>query len=149
MRMETYRFTLETQPSFKDIRYLGDRLYDYNVEHTGRNDGQWLAFFARDGNGEMVAGLHGWTWAGWVKVNYLWVSAADRRRGLGRQLLMLAEAEARKRGCRRATLNTYSFQAPEFYCKLGYRIIATIEGLPEGHRQYTLEKDLSAAGPSR
>jgi hypothetical protein len=62
---------------------------------------------------------------------------------------MLAEAEARKRGCRRATLNTYSFQAPEFYRNLGYRVIATIEGLPEGHRQYTLEKDLAAAGPSQ
>jgi len=40
----------------------------------------------------------------------------------------MAEAEARKRGCSNATLNTFSFQAPEFYRKLGYRIVATIEG---------------------
>jgi ribosomal protein S18 acetylase RimI-like enzyme len=62
--------------------------------------------------------------------------------GGGRQLLLMAEAEARKRGCSNATLNAFSFQAPEFYRKFGYRIVATIESLPEGHRQYTLVKDL-------
>jgi ribosomal protein S18 acetylase RimI-like enzyme len=78
-----------------------------------------------------------------MKVNYLWVAAEERSRGLGRELLLTAEVEALKRGCLRAMLNTYSFQAPDFYQRLGYRIIATIEGLPvEGHRQFTLLKEL-------
>jgi hypothetical protein len=42
-----------------------------------------------------------------------------------------------------ATLNTFSFQAPDFYRQFGYRIVATVEGLPEGHRQHTLVKDLN------
>lgn len=147
--MKADRLMLEAEPTLEDVRFLGDRLYDYNVEHTGRDDGRWLAVFARDENGRVVAGLHGWTWAGWLKINYLWVSAMERRRGRGRQMLLMAEAEARRRGCTRATLNTYSFQAPEFYYKLGYRTIATIEGLPEGHRQYTLVRDLTMGDPSR
>jgi ribosomal protein S18 acetylase RimI-like enzyme len=66
-----------------------------------------------------VAGLHGWTWSGWLKINYLWVSVEERGRGRGRQMLLMAEAEARKRGCSHATLSTYSFQAPDFYRRLG------------------------------
>jgi GNAT superfamily N-acetyltransferase len=142
--MTNQELKLETEPAPEDVRFLGDRLYVYNVEHTGRDDGQWLALFSRDGNYQIVAGLHGWTWAGWMKINYLWVNAKERGRGRGREMVLMAEAEARKRGCSHATLNTYSFQAPEFYRKLGYRIVATIEGLPEGHRQYTLLKYLTS-----
>jgi ribosomal protein S18 acetylase RimI-like enzyme len=142
--MATHPLKLETEPALEDVTFLGDRLYDYNVEHTGRDDGQWLAFFLRDEKDQIVAGLHGWTWSGWLKINYLWVSVEERGRGQGRQMLLMAEAEARKRGCSHATLSTYSFQAPDFYRRLGYRIAATIEGLPEGHRQYTLLKDLTS-----
>ena len=104
-----------------------------------RDDGQWLAIFSRDEQDRIVAGLHGWTWAGWLKINYLWVSPDARRRGRGRQMLLMAEAEARKRGCCQAMLYTYSFQAPDFYHKFGYRTVATIEGLPEGHRHLISE----------
>jgi GNAT superfamily N-acetyltransferase len=147
--MPTYPLKLETEPAPGDVRYLGERLYDHNVEHTGRSDGQWLAIFTRDEKDRIVAGLHGWTWAGWLKINYLWVSADERRQGRGRQMLLMAEAEARKRGCSQAMLSTYSFQAPDFYRKFGYRIVATIEGLPEGHRQHTLVKDLTSGNPPR
>jgi GNAT superfamily N-acetyltransferase len=139
------RLTLETEPAPEDVGFLGDRLYDYNVARTGRDDGQWLGVFCRGEQNQIVAGLHGWTWAGWLKINYLWVSAQERGRGRGRQMLLMAEAEAQKRGCANATLDTYSFQAPEFYCKLGYRIVATVEGLPEGHRQHILVKDLMSS----
>lgn len=140
--MATYRMKLETEPEHADVRVLLEGLYRYNVEQTGRDDGQWLAIFLRDETDDIVAGLHGWTWAGWLKISFLWVSPRERRQGRGQQLLMMAEAEARKRGCANAALNTFSFQAPEFYQKFGYRVAATIEGLPEGHRQFTLVKDL-------
>ena len=55
---------------------------------------------------------------------------------------MLSIAEARRRGCARAHLTTYSFQAPGFYEKLGYRIRHIFEGLPEGHSQLTMVKDV-------
>jgi GNAT superfamily N-acetyltransferase len=143
--MTTYRLQLETEPAYADVKFLLDRLYGYNVERTGRDDGQWLGVFLRDAMDGIVAGLHGWTWGGWLKVNYLWVNLEERRQGRGRHLLLTAEAEARKRGCSHATLNTFSFQAPDFYQKFGYRIVGTIEGLPEGHRQYTLRKDLTVS----
>jgi GNAT superfamily N-acetyltransferase len=144
--MTSYHLKLETEPAHADVKFLLDRLYGHNVDHTGRDDGQWLAIFLRDEMDRIVAGLYGWTWAGWMKIDHLWVSPEERRQGRGRQLLLAAEAEARKRGCSHAILSTFSFQAPDFYPKFGYRIVGTVEGFPEGHRHHTLVKDLTSAG---
>ena len=81
-------------------------------------------------------------WAGCLKVSDLWVCENERCRGQGSELLEAAEDGARARGCRRAILDTHSFQAPAFYQKRGYRIVSTMEDFPPGHRTYTLVKDL-------
>ena len=134
-------YVIEDDPSHHDVRALEDGLYRYNVEETGRADGRWLAIFVRDA-GQVAAGLSGWTWAGWLKVANLWVRPDLRRKGLGRDLLKAAETEAVARGCTRATLDTYSFQAPDFYQRLGYKIVAAVDEFPAGHKHYTLVKDL-------
>ena len=140
--MDSYAFVVETEPRGRDIRYLQHCLYEYNAEQTGFRDGKSLAIFLRDASGSMAAGLYGWTWAGCLKVNDLWVREDERRRGLGSKLLKAAENEARARGCMRAVLDTHSFQAPSFYQKRGYSVVGVVEDFPPGHRTYTLFKSL-------
>ena len=135
------RYVIEDEPNAADVRALEDALYRYNVQQTGRDDGRWLAIFVRDAEG-IVAGVSGWTWAGWLKINNLWVRPERRLEGRGRDLLTAAEAEAKTRGCTRATLETYSFQAPRFYERLGYKIVGTIDEIPAGHKHYFLVKEL-------
>ena len=67
------------------------------------------------------------------------------RRGLGhgRHLLLSAEQEALTRGCEGAVLDTFSFQAPDFYRKLGYAIFGQLDDFPSPHRRYFLTKRLS------
>jgi hypothetical protein len=43
---------------------LSERIYRFNVEATGIGDGRWLRAAVRDEDGELVAGLAGWTWGG-------------------------------------------------------------------------------------
>ena len=134
---------IEVEPAPKDIRFLEDRLYDYNVEQTGSGDGKWLSIFVRDDAGEIAAGLHGWTWSGACRVQSLWVRQDLRRQGYGQRLLGAAEQEARARGCDQVLLDTFSFQAPLFYKKLGYEVIAVVEGFPRRpHSEYHLRKTL-------
>jgi GNAT superfamily N-acetyltransferase len=120
-------YVIEDESSHQDVRALEDGLYHYNVEQTGHGDGRWLAIFVRDTDGKIMAGLSGWTWARWLKVANLWVREDLRRHGHGSELLGAAEKEAKARGCTRATLDTYSFQAPDFYQRLGYKIMAAVE----------------------
>jgi len=138
---------VEVEPESKDIRSLEDRLYEYNVEQTGSDDGKWLSIFVRDDTGDIAAGLHGWTWCGTCKVERLWVRKDLRRQGYGQRLLAAAEQEARARGCHQLLLDTFSFQAPLFYKELGFEIIGVTEGFPRPpHSEYHLRKPLTPTG---
>ena len=145
MDMEKLQIEVEAAP--KDIRSLDDSLYAYNVEQTGSDDGKGLSIFVRDDTGAVVAGLHGWTWCGACKVERLWVRQDLRRQGYGQRLLAAAEQEARARGCHQLLLDTFSFQAPLFYKKLGFEVIGVMEGFPcPPHSEYHLRKALTPAG---
>jgi GNAT superfamily N-acetyltransferase len=138
--VETLR--VDDHPDPRDVQQLREQLYAYNVATTGIEDGRELAIFLRDDRGQILGGLHGYTWGGCLDIREVWVRPDSRRRGYGRTLIEAAEREARARGCRQATLDTHSFQAPEFYRKLGWDIFAELEDYPAGHRKYYLRKAL-------
>jgi len=106
-----------------------------------------LALLLRDpGTGEIEGGLWGLTAWGWLHVELLFVPEALRGRGVGTELLRLAEEEATRRGCRGAWLDTFSFQARGFYERLGYEVFGAIEDHPPGHSHLFMKKAL--ANPS-
>jgi ribosomal protein S18 acetylase RimI-like enzyme len=96
-------------------------------------------------DGNLVGGLLAFTHWNWLFIKQLWVAQEFRARGLGRRLILAAEAEAVARGCAHAHCDTFGFQALPFYEKLGYRVFGTLEDYPPGHTRYFLEKrDLTA-----
>jgi ribosomal protein S18 acetylase RimI-like enzyme len=133
-------------PSDDDVRFLEDRLYDFNCEATGLRDGRLLGVFLRDPAGDVLAGAAGHTWGGTCELRQVWVEPSRRRRGLGRRLLQAAEAEARRRGCHQLVLSTHGFQAPDFYRKLDFEIVAELPDYPRGHSQIFLRKRLRPPG---
>jgi ribosomal protein S18 acetylase RimI-like enzyme len=140
------RLQIETRPSAEDVQFLEDRINEFNVEETGIDDGQLLAIFLRNEQGEIMAGLFGWSWGGCCEIRYLWVHRSWRNQGYGRKLLLAAEQEALARGCGQVVLDTHNFQAPEFYQKLGYEIIGRHEDYPRQYRKYYLRKELVTGG---
>ena len=46
------------------------------------------------------------------------------------------EAEAIRRGCRGAYLDTFSYQARPFYERLGYEVFGTLDDYPAGHQRF-------------
>lgn len=135
--------TVETASTFADVRFLEDRLYEYNVQQTGVDDGQWLAIFLRDDQQTIRAGVEGWTWCGSCYLRHVWVHEDLRRQGVGTQLMQAVEQEARARGCQQIVLESFSFQAPGFYQRLGFAVVAVLEDHPRHHRNYYLRKRLS------
>jgi GNAT superfamily N-acetyltransferase len=127
--------------SESEIAALRDALFEYNYATTGYRDGRSLSCFLRDAD-ELVGGIDGFTWGGYARIDYLWVAARLRGRGLGSRLLGAAEEEARRRGCATVVLDTHSFQAPEFYRARGYAEIGTTIDTPRGHTQTLFQKQL-------
>ncbi len=141
--MPTAELRIETQPTAEQIQYLEDRLYEFNVQATGINDGDYLAIFERDANGRITAGLCGTTWGGCLEIRQLWVDAPLRGAGMGSRMLAAAEAEARLRGCEQILLSTFSFQAPDFYARFGFEVQSVVTDYPRGHRSLQLLKRLT------
>jgi GNAT superfamily N-acetyltransferase len=136
------RFPILETPDVHDVQYLDDRIYDDNVARTGIADARLLTILLRDDDGTIMAGLHGWTWGQCCEVRILWVHARWRSRGLGTRLMADAEAEARARGATQIVLSTHSFQAPDFYRRLGFAPVGRIEDYPVGHASIFLVKRL-------
>lgn len=137
-----YQVTSETKPSDNDLRVLLNGLHDYNTQHSGGGEAEYLSIFLRDESGAVVAGIYGWTAYGWLRIDVLWVQENLRGQGLGKQLLAAAEAEGIRRGCQFATLDSFSFQAPEMYKKLGYSEFGMLDKIAGNQTWHFLKKDL-------
>ena len=83
-----------------------------------------------DGSGDLAAGLSGWTWGVAAGIGMTWVRASARGHGLGASLLARFEEQARERGCTHVFVTSFTFQAPGFYERHGYREIFRWEGVP-------------------
>jgi GNAT superfamily N-acetyltransferase len=113
----------------------------YNLAAVGKFGHRSLTVTIRQ-RGKIVAGLAAETFLGWMFVSLLWVSERHRGKGWGSSLIETAEAEARDRGVRNVYLDSFSFQAPSFYAKLGYREFGRLKEFPAGHDRVFMTKAL-------
>lgn len=133
-------FTTKENPPIEEIERLRSGLRTYNNEVAGETEYYSLSHFVEDEKGELVGGVYGKVGWGWLYIDLLWVASSYRGKGLGSHLMALIEAEANERGVFNYHLATGSFQAPEFYKKLGYEVCGQIDDLPVGYTNYFLKK---------
>jgi GNAT superfamily N-acetyltransferase len=135
--------TLTDAPGREAERVIESGLARYNEEQAGFADARALAVLISDPETKkIVGGLLGRTSLGLLFVDLFFIPGALRGQDLGSQALGMAEDEARRRGCVASVLYTISFQAPEFYERLGYRRFGEIACLPAGTSRIFLSKPL-------
>jgi GNAT superfamily N-acetyltransferase len=130
-------------PDESVLGIIGAGIRDFN--HQRQVDDQKLqplCFVLYASDQTIVGGVTGATYWNWLYIDLLWVKDEFRGCGYGHRLLMLAENEARQRGVTNAYLDSYSFQAPNFYEKHGYQVFGKLENFPAGHQRLFLQKQL-------
>lgn len=100
-------------------------------------------FLLKDETGRIIGGLTGYALYEWMFVQYLSVAEDARGRGLGQALIERAEAWGREQGLGGMWLETFDFQAPDFYRKLGFVEFGAIENHPSGSRRIFFQKRFS------
>jgi GNAT superfamily N-acetyltransferase len=122
---------------------LSDELDIHNAAATPDvRPAEELTVRLEDG-GELVAGASGWTWGVAAGLAMTWVHHDHRRSGLGSTLLTAFEDEARRRGCTHVFVTSFTFQAPAFYQRHGYRETFRWESVPTvGRDDVHMRKDL-------
>ena len=129
-------------PAENEIKYIREALNQFNNEMVGEDGHTPLNIVEYDTNGNVIGGILGGTYWGWMYVDILWVHESNRHNGIGSKLLHEAEQEAIRRGCHHVHLDTMSWQAPEFYKKHGYEVIGILPDIPNGNEKYLLMKAL-------
>ena len=113
---------------------------NYNMATTGRPDYYPVQYYLRSADDEVLGGVIGLIWGDWLHLSYVWVAEPARGQNYARQMVTAAEEYAKKRGCRGAYLETFSFQARPLYEKLGYSLIGEIADFPPGHKFFFMKK---------
>jgi ribosomal protein S18 acetylase RimI-like enzyme len=123
-------------------RKLWDGLVRFNRKTAGPLRYTRVVLSVRDSAGRVLGGLILQSYWKETYVELLWLSEKARRLGFGRRLVQEAERRARRRGSLLLHLNTYSFQAPGFYEKLGFKRFGGMEGSPRGASRHFYVKRL-------
>jgi GNAT superfamily N-acetyltransferase len=140
--MEELQLVYEQFPERALANLVERRLISHAVAATNMTEGFPLGYLLKNARGEWLGGVVGFAWGDWLYVRLLWVAADYRAQGYGTRLMDAAEQFAIGHGCRHATLETFSYQAPAFYLKRGYEIFGQLDGYPPGHTKFYLRKTL-------
>jgi len=134
------RIEVVTETNKKHFEILVSGVREFNRENLGEELSVPLSALAYDAENEIIGGVSGRTIYKQFLIEVVWVSPAARQTGLGSKLMKCAEKEARNRGCVAAQVDTLSFQAPDFYKKLGFEIVGQVSGIPESPDRFFLLK---------
>ena len=129
----------DSAPSIETRRVLGEAISAFHAR-TVPQDSRRFALLVHDRDERLVAGLSGVVAWQWLFVAALWVDDEWRHRRVGSVLMRRAEAIAGDAACHSAWLD--SFQAREFYLRMGYEVFGKLEDYPAGQTRYFLRKSL-------
>ena len=129
----------------QDQDYLIDRLVEYNLSLVKLEQEENFIDLSMKvvEDDKIIAGIIAKMYC-WniVYVDTLWVDPDYRGRRIGEKLLTMLENEAKLKGAKLVHLDTFDFQAKDFYLKQGYEIFGKLEDCPENHCRYYMKKAL-------
>ncbi|MCD5986652.1 GNAT family N-acetyltransferase [Pseudomonas phytophila] len=134
---------LTSNPTDEQVSAILTPLRAYNVAQAGESGAEKFALLVRDEqSNEVLGGLNGSIFYRWMFIELLAVPEQARGQGLGSRLMTMAEDLAREKNCVGIWLDTFDFQAPDFYRGLGYSECGQINDYPPGHTRYFFQKRL-------
>jgi N-acetylglutamate synthase-like GNAT family acetyltransferase len=138
-------FRVETRldPTSADVAPIDQGLHGYNQRAADLGAIRRFACYARRDDGVLAGGALARWWGTACELQQIWVDEALRRRGIGAALMRQVETTAIEHGCELIYLDTFSFQAPEFYYQLGYHTACRFDGFPDGQSKFILQKSLA------
>ncbi|MFI5332970.1 MAG: GNAT family N-acetyltransferase [Candidatus Babeliales bacterium] len=136
--------SIVTSASTQDTDFIDQQIVEFNNSKVPfTQDPAFINFnyVIKDENGTIIGGIIAASYC-WkiLYINVLWVDEQHRKHGYGSQLLEKVEQEAQKIGCTLAHLDTFDFQAKDFYLKHGYQVFGALENCPPGHTKYFMSK---------
>lgn len=133
----------------EEAEFISDKLLEFNLLKMPSNWDQeenfyWITKKIEGEDGKVIAGCIGYANC-WREafLDNIWVEEKYRNQGLGKALMEAFEKEVKEKGCTLIHLDTFDWQAKDFYEKLGYKIFGTCEDCPKDHKRFYMAKYLT------
>ncbi|WP_440896969.1 GNAT family N-acetyltransferase [Amphibacillus sp. Q70] len=109
--------------SSEEIKYIDNKLDEFNKKKLPLSQEEEYIVFKHVAkvDDQVVGGIFGYS--SYYRIGYietLWVDERYRNKGIGSDLLNLIETDLKNFGCKTIHLETFDFQGPDFYIKMGY-----------------------------
>lgn len=135
------RIEIKEAPQEADYQAILAPLIEYNQAQIGQARAEKLALLIKDETGNTQGGLYAKVSGQWLFIELLVVPEAARGQGMGAKLMNKVEVLAREKGCQGIWLDTFSFQAPDFYLGLGFSVFGELKDYPvAGHNRFFMQK---------
>lgn len=137
-----YKLSISTD---EESNYISDEIMHFNanaVPFTQKETPIFKRYVLTD-NTTVIAGINAiiYHW-GMLYIDELFVAETHRHQQLGTYLMNKVEWEAKELGATLSHLDTFDFQAKDFYLKHGYEVFGVLENCPPNHNRYYLKKTL-------
>ena len=132
--------------SAEDQQLIDDKIVAFNrgkVPFTQDETIISMNYVIKDEQEKIMAGINALMYC-WkiLYVDVLFVDEEYRHREFGSQLLKKVETEAKLHGATLVHLDTFAWQAKDFYIKMGYQVFGVLDDCPPGHKRYYMQKIL-------
>lgn len=134
---------LESSPSEEDDSVVRNGLQRFNYSITRTREIHY-SVFAKNNLEEIIGGALVYIGRDSAFLDIFWVHKHYRKKGIGRSLLAAVEKHAGDvKGCEWVKLDTFSFQAPDFYLKCGYELYGEVKNFTNEDSKIFFRKSVS------
>jgi GNAT superfamily N-acetyltransferase len=141
MQRNMCKVIIDYAPAEADNAIVSEGIIAFNEKILGERDKAFSIFLKND-LGKVFGGIQAFLGTESIYIDVLWVEENLQKQGYGTKLLDAAEGEAIKNGCLFSLVDTWDFQAEEFYLKNGYERIGELKNYWLGHSKIFLRKNL-------
>ena len=132
--------------SEQETQFIDDKIVAFNKNQVPFTQDEGfinLSFNIKDEDGLVIAGINSLIYC-WkiLYIDVLFVDESHRGQQLGSRLLKKVESDAKEMGVSLSHLDTFDWQAKDFYLKAGYEIFGVLEDCPPGYKRYYMRKYL-------
>jgi len=137
-----YLATIDNELKPVDKKVLVDGMLKHHKSSGHERKTSKHNILIKNNKGKTLGGIMlSFLWNG-MRIETIWIDKSIRGQQWGKKLIKAGESEGIKKGCTFAYTDTFSWQAPEFYKKLGYIEYGKLEDFPKGNCLTYVRKQL-------
>jgi N-acetylglutamate synthase-like GNAT family acetyltransferase len=139
-QMSNIDYAIENNPDASADKMIRDGINNFNSQIIHEKPTHF-SIFAKDDT-QIIAGALIFEHSDALYIDVLWCNEKYRKQGVGTKIVTMIGDVAKNKGLPKIFVDTYAFQAQDFYKKHGFYCIGIVPEYKLGHDRIFMRKDL-------